>query len=280
MFEGRNKLLPLPVKPIVVESPFQQWKLYFIGEIHPSLSRQHKWILTGTNYFTKWIEVVPTRQATDATIIQFLENNILSLFGCPQKIITDNVVAFKSKNMIEFCYKYNIILSHSTAYYPKGNGLAKSSNKSFVNIIKNLLQENKRNLHKKLIHALWTDHISSKSSICMSLFELVYGKEALFPSSLRVLVMRLLQEEKVEPSDMQWRIDHMIQLQQSREEVFKNTQLLQARIKKIYDKRTKETNFQIGELVLKWDAQNEDKGKHGKFKNLWKGPFKFVASRA
>jgi len=26
--------------------------------------------------------------------------------------------------------------------------------------------------------------------------------------------------------------------------------------------------------VLKWDAQRQDKGKHGKFKALWIGPFK------
>jgi len=25
--------------------------------------------------------------------------------------------------------------------------------------------------------------------------------------------------------------------------------------------------------VLRWDARNEDKGKHGKFDSLWKGPY-------
>ena len=33
------------------------------------------------------------------------------------------------------------------------------------------------------------------------------------------------------------------------------------------------------EVVLKWDARNEDKGKHDKFENLWKGPFKIAAYR-
>jgi len=27
-------------------------------------------------------------------------------------------------------------------------------------------------------------------------------------------------------------------------------------------------------LVLKWDARNEEKGKHGKYENLRKGPFR------
>ena len=118
IFEGKRKLLPLPLKPISVEAPFQEWQLNFIGEIHPPSSGQHKWILTATDYFTKWIEVVLTRKATVVVIIKFLETNILSIFGCPRKIITENETTFKSKKMLEFCNKYYIILGHSTTYYP------------------------------------------------------------------------------------------------------------------------------------------------------------------
>jgi hypothetical protein len=32
--------------------------------------------------------------------------------------------------------------------------------------------------------------------------------------------------------------------------------------------------FQLGDLVFKWDAPRQDKGKHGKFEALWVGPFK------
>lgn len=95
IFEGKQKLQPLPLKPIEVSAPFQQWGLDFIGEIHPASSGQHRWILTATDYFTKWIEAAPTRQATDTVIISFLENNILSRFGCPNKLITDNATTFK-----------------------------------------------------------------------------------------------------------------------------------------------------------------------------------------
>lgn len=38
IFDGRRKLLPLPLKPISVETPFQQWGLDFIGKIHPPSS--------------------------------------------------------------------------------------------------------------------------------------------------------------------------------------------------------------------------------------------------
>jgi len=42
-------------------------------------------------------------------------------------------------------------------------------------------------------------------------------------------------------------------------------------MKNIYDYKTKEDNFNMGDVVLCWDAWNEEKGKHSKFENLWKG---------
>ena len=143
------------------------------------------------------------RQATDTIIIQFLERNILSHFGFPQKIITENETAFKSKNMIYFCDKYHIILGHSTAYYPQGKRLAKFSNKSLVNIIKKLFQENKRNWHKKLINSLCPYRVSTKRSISMSPFQILYGVDTVFPTSLAASVKKILQEIDSDPNDIQ-----------------------------------------------------------------------------
>jgi transposase InsO family protein len=136
--------LTLPLVPVKVEAPFQQWGLDFIGEINPHSSAQHKWILTAIDYITKWVEAIPTKRAIDSMVIDFLEDNILSRFSCPRKIVTDNAQAFKSMAMISFCQKYNIVLGHSTTYYSQGNRLVESSNESLVNIIKKVLDENKR----------------------------------------------------------------------------------------------------------------------------------------
>jgi ribonuclease HI len=78
IFAGKQKLPALPLVPVKTEAPFQQWGLDFIGEINPHSSAQHKWILTATDYFTKWVEAIPTKRATDSVVIDFLEDNILS----------------------------------------------------------------------------------------------------------------------------------------------------------------------------------------------------------
>lgn len=102
----------------------------------------------------------------------------------------------------------------------------------------------------------------------MSPSELVYGVDTVFPTSLAALVVKLFQEASREDDPMQRRLNQMIHLQQTREEVFQNTFKLQERIKKIYDRNAKADKFQLDDMVLKWDAKNEEKGKHGKFENL------------
>lgn len=129
---------------------------------------------------------------TDKVMIKFFEENILSRFGCFRKIITDNAQAFKSESMEDFCSRYNIKLGHSTPYYPQGNGLAESSNKSLVKIIKNMLFQNKKGGESKLKYALWSHRICAKKSIGNSPFQLVYGIEVYFLVQLGLPVMKIL----------------------------------------------------------------------------------------
>ena len=50
-------------------------------------------------------------------------------------------------------------------------------------------------------------------------------------------------------------------------------QLYRLKIKNRFDRKIKDNIFSIGDMVLRWDARKEKKWKHGKFDNLWFGPF-------
>ena len=140
-----------------------------------------------------------------------------------------------------------------------------------MNIIKKLLEDNKKTWNKKLVNALWADRLTTQKSIGTSSYQIVYGMEVVFPSSLGTPVMKLLQEVQFERNDIQRRINWTIHLEQTREEVYIRSQVVRERIKKAVDKRTKVEDFYLGDKVLKWDSRRLDKGKHGKFYFLWKG---------
>jgi transposase InsO family protein len=154
------------------------------------------------DYFTKWIEAIPTRNASHKVIIGFLED-IMAKFGCPNRIVTDNAAYFKDEPLIQFCEQFGITLVHSTPYYPQWNGLAKSSNKIMIKIIKNMLEEKKKEWDSKQKFSLWVDRVKTKRSLGLSPFQLVYGVEAIFPSQLALPVEMFFQDYQGEP-------DHMI----------------------------------------------------------------------
>jgi hypothetical protein len=166
-----------------------------------------------------------------------------------------------------------IKLVHSTSYYPQGNGLVESSNKSLIRIIKKLLEDTKKNWDSKLKYALWADRVTIKRSTGNSPFKLVNGAEPIFPIQLTLPVAKFLQEEQDEEDVMAQRITDLAEVHQIREQLVEKAAAHQKKIKEAFDKKAKTNNFQVGDLVLKWDALKEKKGNHGKFDAFWTGLF-------
>jgi hypothetical protein len=71
-FYGKERLSSMPLQPVLPYSPFSTWGLDFIGPTNPSSSLRHIFILTGTDYFTKWTKVVPLRHTHDEKVVFFL----------------------------------------------------------------------------------------------------------------------------------------------------------------------------------------------------------------
>jgi ribonuclease HI/transposase InsO family protein len=273
LFTGKQKLAALPLQPVVVEAPFQQWGLDFIGQFKDNSSNGYTWIITATDYFTKWVEAIPTKSATDKVVMDFLEDRIITRFGVPAKITTDNAKAFSSTELSSFCFKYGIILSHSSNYYPQGNGLAESSNKNLMTILKKTVGDNKRSWDNKIKFALWADRITKKSSTGKSPFELVYGLDVTLPVHLKLPVYQFVQKYNLDEDFHQNRIDQIIELDENRRKALDQSIRNQEKIKRTFDKSSRQRDFQTGDTVLLWDKRREKPGSHGKFDSLWAGPY-------
>ena len=103
---------------LLYSNTFQQWGLDFIGKFKDNSSNGYSWVITTTYYFTKWVEAIPTKSATEKVVMDFLEDKIIIRFFVPSKIVTDNAKAFCSLEMYDLCFKHGIILSHASDYCP------------------------------------------------------------------------------------------------------------------------------------------------------------------
>lgn len=69
--------------------PFHQWGMDLLGPFDNSLG-QLKFLIVAVDYFTKWIEAEPLSTVTSARIQRFFYKNVISCYGVPRILITDN----------------------------------------------------------------------------------------------------------------------------------------------------------------------------------------------
>ena len=76
--------------------PFAQWGLDIVGPFLKAM-RNKKYLLAYTDYFTKWVEVEPLANIRDVDVKRFIWKNIVTRFGVPNVLISENGLQFDSK---------------------------------------------------------------------------------------------------------------------------------------------------------------------------------------
>ena len=113
-----------------------------------------KYLLVGTDYFTKLVEVEPLANIRDVDAKRFVWKNIVTRFGVPHVLISNNGLQFDSKIFRRYCVELGITNRYSTPTYPQGNGQAEAVNKVIVNGLKKRLDDAKGKWVEELPHVL------------------------------------------------------------------------------------------------------------------------------
>jgi len=112
--------------------PYRGWALDIIGEIHPSSSRGHRFILVGIYDFTKWIEAISLPNVDQETVISFIQNHILYRFGIPETITTYQCSILLDERWLILPLKQ--VLSYLIRHhfdYAQANGQVRSSQQNY-----------------------------------------------------------------------------------------------------------------------------------------------------
>ncbi len=91
------------------------------------------------------MEARALRTYTLTVIVEFLYECILTTFGCPLTIVTDQGVQFINDAINYLTNHFLLKYMNSTTYYPQGNGQVESTNKVFGTLLTKLVSENKTN---------------------------------------------------------------------------------------------------------------------------------------
>nr|XP_023893256.1 uncharacterized protein LOC112005238 [Quercus suber] len=150
--EGCHRVCHL--NPINIPWPFAQWRLDILGPF-PRDTGNQKFVLVAVDYFTKWAEAGALANIQDVDVKKFVWNNIVTRFGVPDSVISDNGLQFDSRAFHKFCNDLSIKNRYSTPAYPRSNGQAEATNKTIVNGLKKRLDSEKGRWVEELPNVLW-----------------------------------------------------------------------------------------------------------------------------
>ena len=87
------------------------------------------YILQAVDYVFKWVEAIACPRSDAITVVRLLQRNILSRFGAPRTIISDEGSHFANKVFEKLMSRYGIKHLMGLAYHPQSNGQTKISNR-------------------------------------------------------------------------------------------------------------------------------------------------------
>lgn len=170
-----------PLHPIPVGEPFHRIGIDYVGPL-PMTENGNKYIIVAMDYLTKWPEAKPVKEATAEATVNFIYEDIISRHGCPAIILTDRGTHFNNQLLERLCKKFEVEHLMSTPYHPQTNGLVERFNRTLIESLAKLTQQNVNNWDKYIAPALFSYRTSKHSTTRLTPFFLVYGREAKLPT--------------------------------------------------------------------------------------------------
>ncbi|GJX57654.1 reverse transcriptase domain-containing protein [Tanacetum coccineum] len=146
--------------------------------------------------------------------------------------------------------KYGVTHRLSTAYHPQTSGQVEVLNHGLKRILERTVEENRASWSDKLDDALWAFRTTFKTPIGCTPYKLVYGKAYHLPAYWALKHCNF---------DLKSVGDHrkvqMNELNELRDQAYKNSLIYKEKTKKIHDSKIKNRVFNVGDRVLLFNSR-------------------------
>ena len=241
----------------------------------PKAVGNKKNLLVGTDYFTKWIKAKPLAKIRDVNVKRFIWKNIVTRFGIPYVLISNNGLQFDSKTFRKYCSDLGIKNKYSTPTYPQGNRQAEVVNKVIMNRLKKRLDDTKENWVEELQHVLWTYRTTPRKSIGKTPFSITYGAEAVISLENGFLMMRTSTFTSDGNDELLKKNLNLVE--ERRENAMVQLAYYQHKLKQGYDMNVKLRSLALGDLVLRKVLGNTKNLAWGNLGSNWEGPYRITS---
>lgn len=246
--EGTEQRAPL--HPIKSHRPLELVALDHV-KLQPSKSG-HTYALTMVDHYTKFAVVVPVKDMTAKTTAEVFWKNFVRPYGYPEQILTDQGPAFESDLFQELCSLYGCKKIRTTAYHPQCNGLCERMNKTIIDMLKNVPQQQRSNWPDLLQEITYLYNNTTQCSTGYTPYYLMFGRQGKLPADVKLNLPNEDTQHPLPHSD--WVIDHQKRMNEANEIVENRMKLVHQRQEDNFNSNAKAKPLQIGDRV--WKKKN------------------------
>lgn len=145
--------------PVCALQILEKWAIDFICLIN-SLTHhtQESYIIMVTEYLMRWVEAALVRYYTTDTTTRFIFENIISRFGCPRSLISNQGTHFINETVTSLLQNFLIQHHKRIPYHPQANGTVGAFNKTLKKGLYKVCSENWDDWDKRVPATLWAYH--------------------------------------------------------------------------------------------------------------------------
>ncbi|CAF1447203.1 unnamed protein product [Didymodactylos carnosus] len=213
------------------------------GPIIPSSARGHKYIISITDIMSKFVIAKAVRDNSAETAAEFLQQEVITKYGTPRCILTDNGSHFTAMMFNNLLKSIGATHLYSTPYHPQTNGQIERFNATMDAKIAVLANERKTNWHEQLPFVTFIYNTSVHATTKHIPFELMYGRKPVLPFDPQSSVVSTMERDEY----LEYAKDYISSLTQDMKRIVLNSQ---RKYKEKYDLNRSNPTYSIGDLVL------------------------------
>eukprot|EP01129_Flabellula_baltica_P014316 TRINITY_DN681_c0_g5_i1.p1 TRINITY_DN681_c0_g5~~TRINITY_DN681_c0_g5_i1.p1 ORF type:complete len:1501 (+),score=216.30 TRINITY_DN681_c0_g5_i1:1184-5686(+) len=210
----------------------------------------NRYIVVFSDYVTKFAWAFPVPNITAETIAELLVHRIVLVFGAPKKFLTDQGAQFSSDVVNAIFKALSVKHVRTTAYRPQADGQVERFNRTLKSMLKKYVSEDRDDWDAYIDYVVSAYNTGSHAATQESPYFLMFGSEyntpltAVFKKSFETLP-DVIKIEKRNKKNMAKRLRKGLMAAKDSKIKYQET------MKNWYDARNAETNFKVGDMVLR-----------------------------
>ena len=260
----------VPLGNIVVKRPFDVVSVDFQVPYTTS-NDNYKHILVFTDHFTRWCEIIPTKDQLATTVAKIYVQDIFCRYGASRVLLSDRGKNFMSELISEVNKRLGVHHAKTTSYHPQTNGAVESQNKTIANMLSHFTNPDTHKDWPEYVPFCQLAHNSSRTcSINYTPSMLLMGREMKLPYELT----------KPQPAESSVETDdhesygsklhkRMTAVWDKAREVINKGKETQ---KRYYDRKAAPSTLQVSDIVMYYDKRGY-KNKTSKLIKRWSGMY-------